>query len=32
MSTTRDPIDRQLAAAGILLPNTELLPATLEQN
>jgi len=30
MSATYDPIDTQLDAAGILLSNAELLPATLE--
>jgi hypothetical protein len=30
MSTAHDPIDRQLDAAGVLLSNAELLPATLE--
>jgi hypothetical protein len=30
MSTTHDPIQSQLAAAGVLLSNAELLPATLE--
>ena len=30
MSAIHDPIDSQLAAAGILLSHAEMLPATLE--